>query len=357
MIPAIVITLALLPTLEAKSWCAYPLVVHEWGVQVYSGPEADPWHPNLPTWFYRGAPVQPVQGTRVRDLPADGGERDLPVLHFYGPLSWDDGIPAAVEVGFARGTASVWYPQVDRLVGPSHGDPLAAQLAWDALTLTNEARGTPRSSAQPWLADLRAIEGAMWVNRGSESERFLFYEAQTAEQPVVRVEPWSATGPGVRVSNQGAHPVYDLVVIRRDPVDGMVGRLDKLDPGEAVDLPMAAMPDPEAVVRPWLLERLVDADQPEPELDWTVDFDDCVMMRDPAVPVSIATGHGLFRAEAQALLDLWAPRFFGSQGTSLLYREDPAALDAMAPLAVYTDMRHFLQLHRSGLVFWAGLDE
>lgn len=349
---ALLVALALAPLGEAKSWCAAPVVVHEWGVQTYGGPEGKPWKPALPTWFYRGAPADPVRPQRVRDMPADGGERVLPVLHFYAPRVWGEGIPVAVEVGFARGTASVWYPQVDRL------DPDAeVQLAWDALTLSADARGTPRPSRTPWVGDLRAIESALWVNRGPESERFLFYEAETSEQPAVRVEPWSETGPGVCVRNQGEHPVYDLVVIQRDTVTAMVGRLDRLEAGEAVDLALAQMPEPAIAMRPWMLDRLVDPEEPEPVLDWVMDMDDCVMMRDPGIPVTTASGHGLYRAEADALLDAWAPRFFGQVGTSLLYREDPAALDSMAPLAIYTDMRHFSRLHRTGLVFWADLGD
>ncbi len=40
---------------------------------------------------------------------------------------------------------------------------------------------------------------------------------------------------------------------------------------------------------------------------------------------------------------------------SVLYREDPAALDAAAPLSIYTDMHHFVRMSRTGLVLWEGV--
>ena len=110
------------------------------------------------------------------------------------------------------------------------------------------------------------------------------------------------------------------------------------------------------VLRPWLTDRLLAAGGVESLAEWSMDMDDCVMMRDPAQPVSLSSGHGLYRAEVDAMLDLWQERFFGQRGTVLLYRDDPGALDAMAPLAVYTDMHHFVELSRTGLVLWEGLD-
>jgi hypothetical protein len=88
---------------------------------------------------------------------------------------------------------------------------------------------------------------------------------------------------------------------------------------------------------------------------WSMDMDDCVMQRDPAVAVALSDGHGLFPGEIDALLDLWQGRFFDQDGTVLLYRDDPGALDAMAPLALYTDMRHYVELSRTGLVLWEGI--
>ena len=335
---------------EAKSWCAAPLVVHEWGVQVYRGPEAEPQPPSLPGWFHTVPGAAPSDGASqpVRGLPADGGEREIPVLQFYAPNVFGDVVPVAIEIGFAQGDPTVAYPRFDRSF-PSRpaGDP-GVRLAWDALSLERTARTAPHAAEAGWVHDLRAVDDALWVNRGAESERFLFYEAATREQPQVVIEDG-------RAHNRGPWPVHDLAVIRR--VDGRaeIARLDLLAAGESVRLRFEHVEDPGAALRPWLRERLLADQGPEAVRDWSMDMDDCVMGRDPAVPVWQSGGHGLFTAEADALLDLWQERLFEQRGTVLLYRDDPAALDAMVPMAVYTDMHHWVELSRLGLVLWEGL--
>jgi hypothetical protein len=50
------------------------------------------------------------------------------------------------------------------------------------------------------------------------------------------------------------------------------------------------------------------------------------------------------------LLDVWAARLVGPGPLRLVYREDVAALDALMPLSVYTDMYHYAELRRLGVV-------
>jgi hypothetical protein len=349
-LPSLVMAMLATAPAAAKSWCAAPLVVHEWGVQVFHGPEAQPQLSELPPWFRKlpGGAHGELGSMPVRDLPADGGEREIPVLQFYTPGTFGDRVPVAVELGFYQGRPSVAYPQPDRVFPPrASGDP-GLQLAWDALTLEPRARAEPHTTTAPWVQDLRAVDDALWVNRGEQSERFLFYEAVTREQPRVEFEAG-------RVHNTGPWPVYDLAVIRR--VDGRaeIARLDLLEAEGSAKLRFEAVEDPSATLRPWLRARLLAAEGPEVLRDWSMDMDDCVMMRDPAVPVRQASGHGLYPGEVDALLDLWQARLFEQPGTVLLYRDDPAALDAMVPMAVYTDMHHFVELNRLGLVLWEGL--
>jgi hypothetical protein len=74
------------------------------------------------------------------------------------------------------------------------------------------------------------------------------------------------------------------------------------------------------------------------------------------VPFAKADGHTLYAAEADLVLGVWGERFFGGPaGTNIIYREDTAALDALMPLAVYTDMLNFVVLHRAGLAVWSGV--
>ena len=76
------------------------------------------------------------------------------------------------------------------------------------------------------------------------------------------------------------------------------------------------------------------------------------MGRDPALPVEAAAGHRLYPGEVDTLLGAWGARLFDQPGTTVVYREDAAALDAAMPLAIYADMFHFVVLHRAGLALW-----
>ncbi len=102
--------------------------------------------------------------------------------------------------------------------------------------------------------------------------------------------------------------------------------------------------------------RLADAELSSAPTQQRWDMDDCVMGRDPAVPVREASGHRLFEAEVDAILDVWEDRFFRQEGTVILYREDAASLDRLVPLSIYTDMYHHVELRRLSLILWEGLD-
>ncbi len=75
-----------------------------------------------------------------------------------------------------------------------------------------------------------------------------------------------------------------------------------------------------------------------------------VMMRDPADSQPATTMHTLYKKEAEGLAEIWRNDFFEQEGLTIIYRESPAYLDLAMPLNIYTDMRHFIQLNRCGLV-------
>jgi hypothetical protein len=379
--------LALLAVLsaQAESWCAYPLHVHEWGVQVFSA-EGQPRPPvDLPAWFHReGVSGQPP-AEPVRALPADSGVRTLPLVWFHAPVRWADSVPVAFEVGFSQGDAAVWYPQADlrrpadtanspdaqRMLrrleeqraargpftglggAPLPGDP-RAQLAWERLDLSAVPLAAPHPTEQTWVEDFRALD-ALWVNRGPESERFLFYEAETRERPALRVErgsTWGPDRPHYLLHNDSPFPVHDVYVLAEG---GAAGFWAPQIPAGASAGFLLDRPGPEDV-RAHLRQTLVDHAQPAPSPSYSWAGDDCVMGRDPAVPVTEASGHRLYAAEVDAILGVWEERLFGAEGTVILYREDPAALAELMPVGVYTDMFHFVDLRRLGLVLWEGLE-
>ncbi len=369
---------------QAESWCAYPLHVHEWGVQVFDA-AGEPAAPvELPAWFHRDGAAPLPDAVPVRTLPADSGVRTLPVVHFYAPARWAQAVPLAVEVGFTQGEAAVWYPQVDTQrpaalangggarrefrqlaelraergpfqydSGPLPSDP-RAQLLWDAMELVPEPTVQPHQADQDWVTQLRGLE-AMWVQRGAESERFLFYEADTRERPALWVErgsTWAPDRPHYLLHNDSEHPVHDVFVVAEGGEASFYA--PQIPPGTSAGflLDSAGPWD----LRAWLRQAIVDHDDPEPPVDHSWAREECVMGRDPAVPQTEASGHRLFEAEADVILDIWTERFFDQDGTVILYREDPAALAELMPLGVYTDMYHFVDLRRLGLVLWEGLD-
>lgn len=371
--PLTSLALSLLATLglgraaAAKSWCAYPLFVHEWGVHVFdaSGRSQDGRAELLPPWFLGPESVRPRGPLgAVRDLPRDSGERDLPVVHFYSPrapgmaeLEVPASIPVALEVGFTEGAATRWFPAVDALK-PADGS--APQLVWERLDLVANATTAPNQTALPWIFEARKLP-SMWVKGKGASERFVFYEGKTREAvplALARAPDWTASKRRYTLRNQGRFAIHDIHVVHREPQASFLVRVARLDPGQTatftLDEKRVADPVREGLrsLRAALIDPKVTA--APTTYDWGQDR--CVMQRDPAVPFAKAEGHTLYAAEVDLVLGVWGERFFGGPaGTNIVYREDTAALDALMPLAVYTDMMNFVVLHRAGLAVWSGV--
>jgi hypothetical protein len=387
----------------AESWCAFPIEAHEWGVMAFDASGA-PLHGlvPLPSWIYQRASVDPSRDVKpvvspVRDLPSDSGERDLPVVQFYAPHRWSDVIPLGLEVGFSRGVATAWFPQVDGLRSAAEANsPGAAtardrllkrraervpfvpstehlpsdptrQLIWEALSLSVNPPASLNPPLQPWVEALRASPDALWVSSGADAERFVFYEGRSAEHPMLTLQPLAAPPAAgscaCEAQNTDTFPLYDVLIISRDPADpsglARVGFAPVIAPGAAVTIPLSAPLDPKALksaTEDRLLTRLTsapDADVDVLPADGTSGSPvapDCASPRDPAIPTEASTSHTLHPPEALALLSAWGPHLFSQPFITTVYRESPARIDAVMPLSLYTDMYHEVQLHRVGLV-------
>jgi hypothetical protein len=381
--PGVVVWLAVVVAAQAESWCASPLVAHEWGVHVIRADGGEVEAPPLPSWFHRGEVPDTVVAEPVRDLPADSGIRTLPVVQLYAGPGWGPSVPLAIEVGFTGAEASSWFPQVDRRVDAARASTVAAvlgrtrlateraarrpfgrdttslppdptkQLGWDQLKLSQGAEpSAPLAPAeQPWVEALRQVPHALWVERGAERDRFLFYEADTHAPPDVvlqRGDTWSPERPHYVARNTSDWAVHDLLIV----ADGKAWTAPTVPAGATAGFLLDQPLDREAV-----LDRLRArwTDPAGPPVDYRWREQDCVMMRDPAVPVENARGHRLYPPELDVVLGVWADRLLAADGVHLVYREDPAALDARMPLALYTDMFHFVELDRLGLVLVEGL--
>lgn len=325
-------------------------------------------------------------------MPADEGTRFLPVLHFYAEGARS--IPVGIEVGFTLGEASVWYPQVDtrrraadansaaaqqrraQLVqararqpfgaGASTGPDPTRQLQWDHLTLTPAPAATPHRSRARTIRDLRAVDG-LWVNAAAgngaagngaagngaaESERFVFYEANTTERVAIRVtrgEEWAQGRRHLILHNDGAHPVHDVFLTHRERGHDYVIFAPQIPAGRSAGFVLedhaVSRRDRRAQTRGRLRTQLLERLPRQPS-------EDCVMMRDPAVPVERAEDHRLTSQEIDVIDSVWGARFFDGRGTTIVYREDTAHLDEVMPLSIYTDMHSYTVLNRAGLVVW-----
>ena len=352
----------------AKSWCATPLVAHEWGVTVLTADAAAPQTPALPSYFHRPGDPFALAAAPVRTLPADNGVRTLPVVHFTAPGSRSDTIPVALEVGFRQGEASVWYPAVDRRVPASEansGEAAAAraailrarderaprpgqqpdlgpdptrQLHWTSLELAKAPRSRPVATSAAWVGEARSLSPTLWVNQGLESERFVFYEADTVESPAVEV---TGDGEHVVVGNRSEFVVHDVVVMH----EGRMAFVPALAPGQRATVELGEGSTTE--LRDTLTRRWT---TPSPDTLYDPARDDCVMMRDPMVPVEEAEGHRLYADEVALMWSVWEERLLEAPGTRVVYREDTAALDSVMPVSLDPDMLHFVQWSRLGLV-------
>lgn len=398
------LTLALAFTIasptRADMWCAGPLIIHEWGVHVHGSDGSPVPDPLLPSWFHTPwAPTVPDDALPVRLLPKDNGIRKLPVLHFYGAAGAGT-IPVGIEVGFTRGPASMWFPGVDLLRPEALANsPMAAaaraklvadraqraqtallgqgsslpsdptrQLVWDRLEL-GAPTNPPNAAELSWITQARALD-SLWVTQGRETERFVFYEAQTREKvplTLMRDRAWTPTRRAYVLTNGGPHPVHDLVLVHREAGTERVYVVEiaSLAAGRShtftLETSLAKTPvarpggtGPSAPIAATIARfraALIDPDRPT----WAATKageSECGSGRDPAIPLEVASGYRLFAPEVDLVLSVWQARFFEQPGTTIVYREDPATLDAMMPLSIYTDMRHVPSLSRLGLALW-----
>ncbi len=391
--PLAALALALVPSpSRAEMWCADPLWAHEWGVVVFGSSRATRGAgPSLPAHFHRpGGTRTPSQGTPARDLAVDSGMRELPVLAFYTAGTWAPPVPIGLDVGFRDGEATRWFPDVDvhrtfadvtsataragreRLVqerggrargapgGTTSRDP-SRQLGWDLLELSDVPRHAVTRATEPWVRALRDVPRALWVNRttasGGESERFVFYEGQTRETPALRVTrgpTWSATRRHLFLENTSGHPVHDVFLVHREAGHTYVLHVASIPAhahaGYVLEDHDVAASGLRAATRDALRTSLIDpTETAAPTSSSWGGPAGCVMQRDPAIPFDRASDHRLYAAEIDVVLDAWGARFFDAQGTTLVYREDIAQLDAAMPLSIHTDMQHHVALRRLGL--------
>ncbi len=406
-----VLTAVAISTVWAESWVATPIVVHEWGVQVFDA-KGNRELPDLPAFLHTPAalPKEPVTrfSPPVREMEEDKGFRAKPILYFYG-----EG-PVSLDLSFAFGVPLAWYPQADQVCAGFREAPDAAtlakwisdlgspdfktreeasrhlaecgpalhlalesalaraedleikarlksclegfgktQLSWSHLKLEKilpTALELPGKElkADHWVRQARQVDAA-YVTNGVEAERYVFYEGRTTERPALLVEAGSKPG-SRKITNRSRHAVHDIFLMSVHGEQRHLLFTPCVEAGQSIEghLEPVTGADWKKASRDRLLSALT---APQKEVCEKQDA-----LRKPCEPQPPTRNSWLFPKEAEALLAIWDRDFFQGEGTRLVYRENVAALDEAMPLALYTDMYHFIQLNRAGLVLVKGLE-
>jgi hypothetical protein len=283
------------------------LTAHEWGTfTAIAGADGQPveWLPvdlvgkqELPTFVehFRGAPKDVLRGS-VR--------LETPVIYFYTSQE----TRVSVHVSFSKGFITEWYPHATRLLPAgtlsttalyeSHED---GSVAWDSITVapivaSNFAR---EKAASRYYAARQTSATPLSVPSptGEQHEKLLFYRGvSTVALPLsAKVLPSGS----ILFDNLAGQPIPSLIVFER--------RGDKLG---------------YHIVTPVQNHAIFET----PSVSGTIDS-----LRGDLEDILAA--QGLFRDEAQAMLETWGNSWF-EEGSRLIYIVPRQYLDSILPLSI-----------------------
>ena len=298
-----------LPAAGSATASSARLVVHEWGtftsVAGQAGVSLD-WRPldgetsDLPSFVYTLADV--ARGTRFpgglteRERGKAGREgtvrMETPVVYFYSQVERR----VALSVRFPGGTITEWYPRARAVTGDG--------IDWGVFTLQPEARPTlPVEHAASHYYPARAVDATpvrVGARAGVEHEKFLFYRGVGS-----LALPLAARVDGQRVVVRASAEVGTVVLYERQ--GRRVGwRTIQLAGGAEATLERPALATRALATPPLELYAQLGA---------------------------LLTRHGLFDAEARAMLDTWRSTWF-EDGLRVFYLLPTAATAAALPMTI-----------------------
>ncbi len=307
LLGAVLAALALAPVHGRQVAAGPGLTAHEWGTfTAIAGVDGQPvdWLPvdlvgkhELPNFVehFRGTPKDVLRGT-VR--------METPVIYFYCAQETS----VSVQVSFAKGFITEWYPHATRLLPTgllsstalykSHQD---GSVAWDSVTVApNPASNFPREKAASRYYAARetsAIPISVPSPTGEQHEKFLFYRGvSTVALPLsAKVLPSGS----IFFDNLAGQPIPSLIVFER--------RGDKLGYHIVSSVPNHTILETPAVSG--TLDSL------------RSDLED------------ILASQGLFRDEAHAMLETWGDSWF-EEGSRLIYIVPRQYVDSILPLSI-----------------------
>jgi hypothetical protein len=325
-------TIAILPILLAfkVSLLASPaaaadsptLIVHEWGTftsfqdsigATIAGINVD--DEPVPKFVHR-LHERPVFTTRsMPALWSQGAPRchrdvtlrlETPVLYFY-PQPAFSGDAFDVRAAFVGGWLTEFYPFAEAANSGFPGElrrDTQGALHWTRLRLAEDSRRIPATTARVWLAPRAVASAVVTEGRKQEAEKYLFYRGVgRIDAPVVVRGQGGALDISLRDAELSRLPPMWLVRVRPD---GRV-RFTRVKAGEGRTVNITvpgdeASPSEFSALRRELAEALL--------------------------------AEGLYREEAQAMLDTWQLSYFESEGTRLFFVLPRAWTDARLPLSI-----------------------
>jgi hypothetical protein len=298
-----------------------PLTVHEWGTcTTVAGPDgqAQEWLPlggptDLPCFvetydnrlfkFIPGAQAGALGPLLNYDAARKGlrgtVRMETPVLYFYADRAMD----VSVSVSFPRGLFTEWYPEAKVVQQPSWANVLKmspngkATMTWPAVSIRPGTRPVlPEEDAPSHYYEARRTDAAH-VQVNGQDEKFLFYRGVGGFGVPLAAMP--AKGHQLIVRNVSTDPIPHVLVFTNR--GGKIGyRLERDLTGE----------------------RLIDL----PALTFTMQD----LRRDL---IAILVAEGLYRREADAMINTWRDTWF-EEGTRVLYIVPKPAVEAMLPLQI-----------------------
>ena len=268
-----------------------PLTVHEWGTFTSIAGEdgqAVRWLPqggqsDLPCFVERGQFKGAISGT-VR--------METPVLYFYSPRD----VTVNVKVGFKNGLITEWYPHAITAQAWA-GGAFDGTISWSDVNVSPvEVQAFPVEPGASHYYKARNTD-ATPLRAGLQAEKFLFYRGVGQFAPPIAATVQSDGK--IVVSTPGDTPIGDVILFENRR-GAMAYDVRSLSTGRAT------------------LDR--------PALD-----DATVTPRRDLVRILVA--HGLYRKEAEAMVDTWSDSWF-EEGARLLYIAPRTAVDAIVPLTI-----------------------
>ena len=291
LVPVVVLAAAATALAAAQAPpTAAGLVVHEWGTFTSIAGEdgqAVRWLPqggqsDLPCFVERS-------GFNIKGSLSGTVRMETPVLYFYTPAA----LKVNVQVGFHEGAITEWFPH--GLVGQTFPGRWESTITWNDVNVSpRQAPTFPVESGPSHYYKARNTD-ATPLAAGPQVEKFLFYRGVGQFQAPVSATV--QTDGKTTVWTRGA-PIGDVVMFenRRGATAYEVHHVT----GDRVTL---ERPSPE------------EASTPHRDL------------------VRILVAQGLYKKEAEAMVDTWSDSWF-EEGARLLYVVPRQTVDAIVPLAI-----------------------